>query len=41
MAARVGVVRPRWRVTWWEGGSPSTRQAVERTATVAARADEA
>ena len=31
---------PRWRVTWWEGGPPSTRQAVERTATVTAATPE-
>lgn len=27
---------PRWRVTWWQGGPPEARQAVERTATIAA-----
>lgn len=27
---------PRWRLTWWEGGPPEARQAVERTATVRA-----
>lgn len=27
---------PRWRVTWWQGGPPEARQAVERTATVSA-----